>query len=253
MSQRKGYIYIIKNDINDKVYVGQTARDIQIRFQEHCWDSRNIFYPSELHNAIKDIGIKHFFIEPIEEVELENLDERQKYWIKKYNSSVEGYNKNTVKVNSYIKVIENGIIFNNLEELSDNITKYTSWNYKNIYRILSEIINTDKTFCSYHFIYEEKENFLTDEITIEDWIITLNIRNQGKKIHCVQLEKDFKTVAEAANYILENNLYLGTSKKPFQHLISIINKQIKGKKLDINCIKNNLEFIILPGAIKENN
>ena len=79
------------------------------------------------------------------------------------------------------------------------------------------------------------------------------MRNQGKKIHCVQLEKDFKTVAEAANYILENNLYLGTSKKPFQHLISIINKQIKGKKLDINCIKNNLEFIILPGAIKENN
>ena len=55
---RKGYIYIIKNDINDKVYVGQTARDIQIRFHEHCWDSRYISYPSELHNAIKNIGYK---------------------------------------------------------------------------------------------------------------------------------------------------------------------------------------------------
>lgn len=248
---RKGHVYIIKNDINDKVYIGQTARDILIRFHEHCWDSRYISYPSELHNAIKNIGLKHFYIETIEETELKDLDERQKYWIKNYNSSVDGYNKNTAKVKSCVKIVENEMVFNNIEELSDNITKYTSWNYKNIYNILSKIINTDKTFCGYHFIFDE-ENFLTDEITIEDWIITLNMRNQGKKIHCVQLEKDFKTSAEAANYILENDLYLGTSKKPFQHLISIINNQIKGKKIDASYIKNDLEFIILPGAIKEN-
>jgi predicted GIY-YIG superfamily endonuclease len=27
-----GYIYIIKNTINDKVYIGQTSRTIQARF-----------------------------------------------------------------------------------------------------------------------------------------------------------------------------------------------------------------------------
>jgi len=30
-----GYIYIIKNDINDKIYIGQTSRSIEVRWKEH--------------------------------------------------------------------------------------------------------------------------------------------------------------------------------------------------------------------------
>ena len=31
-----GKIYKIVNDINDKVYVGQTIRTLKVRFQRHC-------------------------------------------------------------------------------------------------------------------------------------------------------------------------------------------------------------------------
>ena len=32
------YIYKIINDINNKVYIGKTAFDIEKRFKEHCQD-----------------------------------------------------------------------------------------------------------------------------------------------------------------------------------------------------------------------
>lgn len=35
-----GYIYIIKNDINDKAYVGKTLNSLEKRFKEHCADSK---------------------------------------------------------------------------------------------------------------------------------------------------------------------------------------------------------------------
>ena len=37
---RKGYIYLIENDFDNNKYVGQTARDIQIRFHEHITDTK---------------------------------------------------------------------------------------------------------------------------------------------------------------------------------------------------------------------
>ena len=51
----KFYIYLITNDVNDKVYVGQTTKPIQERFIEHCSS------PSKLGKAIQlgevDLGI----------------------------------------------------------------------------------------------------------------------------------------------------------------------------------------------------
>ena len=32
----EGYIYKIVNDINGKIYIGQTRRDVDTRFKEHC-------------------------------------------------------------------------------------------------------------------------------------------------------------------------------------------------------------------------
>ena len=43
-----GKIYKIVNDINDKVYVGQTIRTLKVRFQRHCNFSK----------VLKENGIK---------------------------------------------------------------------------------------------------------------------------------------------------------------------------------------------------
>ena len=38
-----GYIYIITNNVNDKVYVGQTYRSIKERFSEHLRSNDDLF------------------------------------------------------------------------------------------------------------------------------------------------------------------------------------------------------------------
>lgn len=38
---RYGRIYIIKNTVNDKVYVGQTKVSLKLRFQNHLSAARN--------------------------------------------------------------------------------------------------------------------------------------------------------------------------------------------------------------------
>lgn len=81
-------IYIIKNDINTKVYIGQ-ALDTRKRFQSHCKNNRD---NSLIDKAIKKYGQEHFWFEILES-QIENYNEREKYWIKYYNSkSPFGYN-----------------------------------------------------------------------------------------------------------------------------------------------------------------
>lgn len=90
----KGYIYIIKNLINDKVYIGQTSRNIEARWNQHKaaalrGENQGII----LYNAIRKYGIENFYISQLEEVDLNNLNEREIYWIKFYNSQTpNGYN-----------------------------------------------------------------------------------------------------------------------------------------------------------------
>ncbi len=85
------YIYKITNDINNKVYIGKTQFSIEKRFWEHCRDSKKRKNEKRpLYSAMNKYGIEHFHIELVEETS--NPEEREKYWIKQYNSFHNGYN-----------------------------------------------------------------------------------------------------------------------------------------------------------------
>lgn len=85
------FIYKIVNDINDKIYIGKTEFSIEKRFQEHCRESkRERAEARPLYRAMNKYGIEHFHIEPIEETN--EPEEREKYWIEKFNSYHDGYN-----------------------------------------------------------------------------------------------------------------------------------------------------------------
>ena len=88
-------IYIITNDINNKVYVGQ-ATDCYRRWIGHLWDAKNLDtrQGSGVDYAIAKYGEEHFKISLLEQVDdVALLDEREIYWIDKYNSYEEGYNR----------------------------------------------------------------------------------------------------------------------------------------------------------------
>ena len=89
-----GYIYKIKNDINNKVYIGKTTKaTIKERFEEHLNDYKKRQEEHRpLYTAMKKYGTEHFYIEEIEKVDICKLEEREKYWINYYNSYKNGYN-----------------------------------------------------------------------------------------------------------------------------------------------------------------
>ena len=71
--------------VNGNFYIGQTSKSKEERFQKHKYDAT---YGSKtyLHRAMRKYGFDNFTIEEIEnQVLLENLDEREIFWIKKLN------------------------------------------------------------------------------------------------------------------------------------------------------------------------
>ena len=85
-------IYKITNTTNDKCYIGQ-SRDIEARWTKHLSIYKHNSTPEcELYRAFKKYGIKQFTFEVIEECSIEELNEREIYWIAHYDSFYNGYN-----------------------------------------------------------------------------------------------------------------------------------------------------------------
>ena len=82
-----GFIYKVTNIINGKVYVGKTNKSIEARWQQHIYDSKRL-NDRPFYNAINKYGQENFVLELVEQVEDELLNEREKYWIKEYNSYI---------------------------------------------------------------------------------------------------------------------------------------------------------------------
>ena len=113
-----GFIYVIKNDVNDKIYIGQTSRSIEVRWKEHVRQHNCIIY-----KAINKYGIEHFWIEQIEECDDALLNEREKYWIQQYKAFESGYNQTiggqdstimTQKVDEVLQLWNQGLTINRI-------------------------------------------------------------------------------------------------------------------------------------------
>lgn len=96
----EGYIYKIVNDINDKVYIGQTIRTIKERWEQHKYESLNKKDNMIIHKAMNKYGIDNFKIRLIKKIKKETLellktelDNNEIKYIEKYNSvRPNGYN-----------------------------------------------------------------------------------------------------------------------------------------------------------------
>lgn len=98
-------IYKITNKINNKVYIGKSV-SIEKRWEEHIreslvdetiWLANKRGEQTHLHRAMRKWKTKEnifntFSFEIIELCEKEFLNEREKFWIKKFNSFQNGYN-----------------------------------------------------------------------------------------------------------------------------------------------------------------
>lgn len=85
-------IYIVINNTNGKVYIGQ-SKTVERRLQEH---KSALIHQRHFNKLLQESYNKdnNFSFELLEECSLESLDEKEVFWIKKYNSTsmVYGYN-----------------------------------------------------------------------------------------------------------------------------------------------------------------
>ena len=88
-----GLIYLIKNKINNKCYIGQTIRSLKKRWKEHCSETGC----SAINGAIKKYLPENFEVSVlIETNDDEELDDLETKYIQQYNSLYpNGYNIQT--------------------------------------------------------------------------------------------------------------------------------------------------------------
>lgn len=181
------YIYKITNQINQKIYIGKTNRNIKIRFKEHC---RNVNKDScekrPLYAAMRKYGIENFFIELIEECSLDKVEEREKYWIEFYQSFKNGYNA-TIGGDGK-SYIDREIVIKNYKELGE---------IKSVARIMD--ISED----SVHNILLENDIKIkqTSQINKEKMGIPVSMYSLDN-----ELLKSFASYGEAAKWLIDNNL-----------------------------------------------
>lgn len=93
-------IYKITDRTNNKIYIGQTKRDIYKRFGDHLSrvnSNRENDKRCALYIAMRNHGRENFYVELLEEIDINDTkitDEREKYWIKKFDTTNpdKGYN-----------------------------------------------------------------------------------------------------------------------------------------------------------------
>lgn len=205
---RTGSIYKITCLINNKVYIGQTVQSPPIkRWIEHYDEIRNEENQLFVYRAMRKCGIENFTFQILEEnIMLKDLNNREAYYIDKYNSNNKEYGYNltrgghyTVKskideakvleIIEYIKnekektFVEIAKIFDVSREMISDINTGETWYFKNqIYPIRdnSELKNK----ISHDQVYDIYERLLNKESLTEiakDYNVSVtNISNINK-------------------------------------------------------------------------
>lgn len=91
---KKCGIYIIKNSINNKVYIGQSV-NIEARWLAHKYSATNVKsndHHTQIHKAMYNLGVDNFFYEVLELCEIDELNVKEIFYIEKFNSYRQGYN-----------------------------------------------------------------------------------------------------------------------------------------------------------------
>lgn len=88
-------IYKIENLINHKCYIGQ-AVDVNRRWRKHRETYNEPKFPQyeyPLYRAMRKYGFENFSFEVLEECSREELNEKEKFYVEKYNAFFNGYNQ----------------------------------------------------------------------------------------------------------------------------------------------------------------
>lgn len=198
-------IYKAENIINGKIYVGQTIKSLNERKQQHLLKAKK-GEGYKFHRALSYWGEQNFIWDILEEVStVQQLKEREHYWIEYYKSYEYGYN--------LTKGDSNPMNFSESKQYHDSVMRSKEVREK-ISKTMKVRIAEGKFFTEEHRNkisqkLKGNKHFLGHKRTPE--AIEATARAKRKKVSCydkkLNLVKKFNSLDEAVNWIIENNIY----------------------------------------------
>lgn len=177
-----GIIYIIINKVNNKVYIGQTTQTFKKRISAHN-SALHRGSNTKLYKAIREYGVCNFEAKIIEKCDDKDLNDREKYYIDKYDSFKNGYNSNRGG---------SGLGFQGVcKDVPEIIELYKSG--------MSSMQIAKKIGCSDETIL----NVLKSE--------EIPIRSQVKEVIIIDTDLVFESCSDAARYLISEGVTRSSS------------------------------------------
>lgn len=185
-------IYKIENTLNHKVYIGQSVH-IEIRWKEHCRPSGD----SVIAKAIQKYGKENFTFQVLKECDIEQLDELELFYIKKFNSIVpNGYN-----VTDYIDGKPTLYIYYD-QEILNNIVNDLKENKLTILEISEKYDLTKDTI----YRINSGKNHVNPNLTYPIRIVSGSSKHDKKHYYCKECGAEITRAANLCKqcYALSN-------------------------------------------------
>lgn len=240
-----GFIYIIKNTVNDKVYVGQTVNSVENRFKQHKCDVKR-YVDILLYKAMRKHGVENFYISEYFEVKDEELNDTEIQTIKKFNSfGKNGYNSTAGG--------EGGSLYT--QEFKEKVIKYA-------------LDNPDLSLLSVG------KRFKVSSRSIRGWLTVKGnkdhrVKQATRTIICLETGEEFPNAKSAAEFLIAKHSLSENKQKVIYGVRSNVDKKsstfcgytfefknhISSKKRPdklqraIKCIETNTEFRSIEEAV----
>ena len=224
-------IYSITNLINNKRYIG-ISQNYEDRKRVHLWALKNNKHKNEkLQNSVNKYGLDNFKFEILKKVETDNRIEALKienYYIKKYDSYNNGYNKSLgfegstlLKISEETKEKHRMMMINNKIWLNRKHTEEAKIKIGNAHRGKKLSDKTkQKLSDAKKGKFKGKDNPFFNKKHTEETKEKLRKTN-GNPIICIETDEEFQSINQCAKK-------MNLDRKAIERVLKGVYKQTKG-------------------------
>lgn len=207
-------VYIIKNKSNGKLYVGKSI-SIKRRWYQHKYELKdNIHFNDHLQNSWNKYTEENFSFEVLEECKPEELNDLEKYYIKKYDSMNPEYGYNLESGGSAQKQVrketrtkhseatkgDNNPMYGKhhtdgaIEKISEGNSRATT--STGFYRVSKQINKKYKQGFIWRYVYPDENKKRKPITSICLWKLMLKVISKGLPWEILDVEKARDTIKE---------------------------------------------------------